>query len=270
MNTQVEVLVNGKPIKQYSHQGKTYIEAKIGTEYSVKIRNSSYRRKLVVVTVDGLNVISGKPQEQNTVGEGYVVGAYDSLTVNGFRKDMSSVGAFKFCQAGKSYCNEQGLKGNNGVIGVRIYDEKIFYRPIMVGFCETSDVRPANHDYVVTCNSNASEPSVGSYSSSSVEYMSLDNSIAKANDHVYGVMRCASQSSPAPKFDAGTTWGKAVQDKVVSVDFESETIPSDEYVIFYDVRKNLENIGICFAKKKEAVFPKPFGAFATPPKGWNG
>lgn len=125
MNTHVEITVNGKPIKQYSHKGNTYIEAKIGTEYNIRIKNDSHRRKLAVVTVDGLNVITGQPHSANDIGEGYIVGAYDSFDIKGFRKDMNSVGAFKFCQSGKSYCNEQGLKGNNGVIGVRIYDQKV-------------------------------------------------------------------------------------------------------------------------------------------------
>ena len=124
MNTQVEVLVNNSPVRQHNHNGNTYIEARAGTEYSIKIKNSDHNRKLVVITVDGVNVITGEPQPES-IGQGYIVRAYDSLDIKGFRKDMSSVGAFKFCKSGGSYCNEKGLKGNNGVIGVRIYDEKV-------------------------------------------------------------------------------------------------------------------------------------------------
>ena len=122
MNTQVEISVNGKPVKQYTHQNNIYIEARAGTEYTIKVKNDAYQRKLAVITVDGLNVITGKPQVDG-IGQGYIVGSRDAITIRGFRQDMETVGAFKFCKKSGAYCNEQGLKGNNGVIGVRIYDE---------------------------------------------------------------------------------------------------------------------------------------------------
>ena len=266
MNTQVEVLVNGKPIKQHQHEGKTFIEARVNTEYTIKVKNSSGKRKLAVITVDGLNVISGNPHS-DTDRQGYIVGAYDSLEVKGFRKDMKSVGAFKFCQAGGSYCNEKGLKGNNGIIGIRVYDEvvKTVFRSPMWGnnnrygtednHYKGSPSIPNPYDITFTCNNATSTNYSSEVSDSSVQCSSLRSMNMK--------------SSAAPKFDVGTTWGKEINDSVINVEFEPTT-HCDEYVIYYDSKGNLENMGIKFVKEKQVHYPKAFGTFATPPKGWQG
>ena len=93
-DTHVEIKVNGKSVRQYNQDGNTYIEARAGTEYSIKINNNSWERKMAVITVDGVNVISGQPQSSD-IGEGYIINARNSIDIKGFRKDSSSVGAFK-------------------------------------------------------------------------------------------------------------------------------------------------------------------------------
>ncbi len=257
MNTQVEVLVNGKPIKQYSYEGKTFIEAKINTEYTIKIRNNSYNRRLAVITVDGVSVLTGQPHIFNSVGEGYIINAYDAIEVKGFRKDVDSVGAFKFCQAGKSYCNEQGLKGNNGVIGVRIYEER-----------QSSLVFDSSNDRYKEKNERWPEP---------IPYKITytDNSYhTSTTDDSPGVIFCCcnttSTNEPSPKFDVGTTWGKQINDKVVDAYFDTNESNYTDYIIYYDVRRNLEKIGIKFIKEKLISYPRAFNTFAKPPKGWVG
>ena len=253
MNTQVEVLVNGKPVRQYVHNGNTYIEARAGTEYSIKIKNSGYNRKLAVITVDGINVITGEPQPES-IGQGYIVRAYDSLDIKGFRKDMSSVGAFKFCSKGKSYCNDQGLAGNNGVIGVRIYDEKIV--PPQIYYRSTIPITRSIHSKGMFDNNDLMcKSSFGSASNNT-----MDSNIT-----------CSySSNTSSPDFDLGTTWGKKIDDNVVNVEFDAVESSAETCTIYYDTKENLEGIGIVFKKEKEVNFPKAFGAFAKPPKGWKG
>lgn len=268
MNTQVEILVNGKPIKQYQHEGKSFIEARINTEYAIKVKNSSCVRKLAVITVDGLNVITGQPHTDNGVSEGYVINAYDAIEIRGFRKDMGSVGAFKFCQAGHSYCNEKGLKGNNGVIGVRIYDEKINCTAYRTDdwWDNLRGIYPQKNipDYPkITYTDNTESPCAPGVSIYEVYNSSHDSSGT--------INYCSTCSeSMSPKFDAGTTWGKEINDRVVNVEFDVNEKCYTDHVIYYDVKKNLEKIGVRFIKEKEVFYPKAFGAFATPPKGWCG
>lgn len=264
MNTQVEVFTSGKPVKQYLHNGKTYIEAKIGSEYSIKIRNSGSGRKLAIVTVDGLNVISGNPHSSENE-QGYIVNGYDSIEIKGFRKDMSSVGAFKFCQAGHSYCNEKGLKGNNGVIGVRIYDESIKLGPISFPFSP-----PIEEPWKPIIYPLYQPIWIVETSPSTIDngYIRCESTTSYKAD--FGTIECSHLSnSSSPSFDAGTTWGKSINDSISYSNFERSSSYED-VVIYYDVRKNLEKIGIKFNKEKQVWYPQAFNSFAKPPKGWNG
>ncbi len=248
-DTHVEVLVNGRTVKQYQHTtSETYIEARAGTEYSIKIKNNAYCRKLAVITVDGLNVITGEIQPDG-VGRGYIVPARDSIEIRGFRKDTDSVGAFKFCKKGNSYCNEKGLKGNNGVIGVRMYGEitqQVVYK--------------SYHWYsssLTSTDGRGIDP--------------VDSTAGSVNDGVTRGMKCCYTSSVRNDFDLGTTWGKKIDDAVTYVDFEVDANHHEDHIIYYDTRENLEKIGISFKKETQvASHPKAFGAFAKPPANWKG
>lgn len=271
MNTKVEIMVNGKPVKQYNHDGNTYVEARNGTEYSVKIRNNSYGRKLAVITVDGLNVITGEPQG-NDIGRGYIVDSYSAITIKGFRKDMESVGAFKFCRKDKSYCNKQGLEGNNGVIGVRIYKEKA--KPIL--YCTLTSTSPmwpplgSNHPDI-TYKGSFNSPFLDA--SPSLTCKEIDNSLRGGTlncDTACYASNVCSTSNATPDFDIGTTWGKEHHDAVREEEFDPVSYGYDEHIIYYDTKRNLKDIGIVFEKVTYISHPKAFGNFAKPPKGWRG
>ena len=266
-DTHVEILVNGRTVKQYQHGAATYIEARAGTEYSIKIKNDTYCRKLAVITVDGLNVITGNPQPDG-VGQGYILPARDSLDIKGFRKDSDSVGAFKFCKKSGSYCIEKGLKGNNGVIGVRLYEEKvqeILYRSFSSLKSSNSESIPKGPAFPRT------DPMM--WYTTSTSDMNDNGPVASAASPVRNSdvrdIKCCYVSSVSPDFDLGTTWGKKINDSVTYVDFEADKGNFLDHVIYYDTKENLEKIGISF-KETTQVYPKAFGAFATPPKGWRG
>ena len=125
MSYEINVLVNGSRCKQYPHQGKLFIEAKKGSEYSIEIKNNIWSRILAVCSVDGLDVLSGKKADEN--GNGYVINGYGSLKIDGFRVSNEKVAKFLFDYKGGSYAasKEDGSEKNVGVIGVRIFTEKI-------------------------------------------------------------------------------------------------------------------------------------------------
>lgn len=125
MSYQVNVLVNGSRCKQYNHNGKLFIEAKKGSEYSIEIKNDTWQRILAVCSVDGLDILNGKPATEN--GNGYVINGYGSVRLDGFRVSNEQVAKFLFDYKGGSYAasKEDGSEKNVGVIGVRIFQEKI-------------------------------------------------------------------------------------------------------------------------------------------------
>lgn len=125
MSYQVNVLVNGSRCKQYNHNGKLFVEAKKGSEYSIEIKNDTWQRILAVCSVDGLDILNGKPAEEN--GNGYVINGYGALKADGFRVSNEKVAKFLFDYKGGSYAasKEDGSERNVGVIGVRIFTEKV-------------------------------------------------------------------------------------------------------------------------------------------------
>ena len=115
---EVLVCVNGKPVREYNYDQKTFLEGRPGSQYSLKLKNNSGKRVIAVISVDGLNVITGEPEDGD--GAGYIVERYSSVDIKGFRHDMNSVGAFKFCEKSKSYCNSTKETKNNNPTNVRL------------------------------------------------------------------------------------------------------------------------------------------------------
>ena len=132
MSLDVNILVNGNRCKQYHHDGKIFIEAKEGSEYSIEIKNNEWKRILAVCSVDGLDILNGKPATED--GPGYVIGAFNNSKFDGFRVSDDKVAKFIFGSKGSSYAasKEDGSEKNVGVIGIRIFNEKEKPDPITI------------------------------------------------------------------------------------------------------------------------------------------
>jgi len=123
-NVTIEVLVRGKPVREYKHtDGYTYIEGRKGTEFELRIHNKTFTKILAVPSVDGLSVMDGKPASSDS--SGYIVGAYRRVTIPGWRLDDSEVAKFAFEDEKRSYAEATGEGGNQGVISVMVFEEKI-------------------------------------------------------------------------------------------------------------------------------------------------
>jgi len=258
----LEVLVNDRPVKEYENEDKIFIEGRKGSEYSLRVRNNNYNRILAVITVDGINVISGKPSAEDDRA-GYIVNGYSSIKVQGFRKDLETVGAFKFCEKGNAYSEEIGLKGNTGVIGVRIFDEVQRFKYIPICNDGWNDFNRNSY-----WTSNNCSDTLGCDWTSSTTYSS---NVKTSSTIRSKSLEPEAKSNTLDFFDTGTTWGKAKNDKVTTVTFESKENPTEVIEIYYASKKGLKRLGVDISpKKQEVVFPKSYGNFATPPKGWNG
>ena len=126
MSFDLNITVNGNRCKQYNHQGKTFIEAKNGSEYVIEIKNNHWKRVLAVGSVDGLNILTGKSASDTDTG--YIIGAYSSERIKGFRFSDNEWAMFKFGYKfyGNTYAQskEDGSEKNCGVIGLRIFYEQ--------------------------------------------------------------------------------------------------------------------------------------------------
>ena len=131
MSFDLNITVNGNRCKQYHHQGKTFIEAKNGSEYVIEIKNNYWKRVLAVCSVDGLNVLTGKAASDKD--SGYIVSGYSAEKIKGFRFSDDEWAMFKFGYKfyGNTYAQskEDGSEKNCGVIGMKVFyeNEPVYY-----------------------------------------------------------------------------------------------------------------------------------------------
>jgi hypothetical protein len=119
---------HGGSLRTFRHAGRTFVLGEPGERYTIHLHNPSARRVEAVISVDGRDAISGNVAD--FVRErGYVIPAFGSLTVDGFRTSLESVAAFRFTEAGRSYAARRGTPENAGVIGVAFFPERQLERP---------------------------------------------------------------------------------------------------------------------------------------------
>lgn len=108
-------------LQVYRHHGRRYIVGQPGNEYAIRIRNCSGRRLLAVVSVDGVNAVTGESAAPDQ--SGYVLEPGGYVNIQGWRKDLSRTAAFYFSDPADSYAARTGRPDDLGVIGVALFRE---------------------------------------------------------------------------------------------------------------------------------------------------
>lgn len=263
------VVINGRSIDEYLHDGKTFVEGREGSEYEIYFQNHSGTRKKIVISVDGLNILTGNRDWKR----GYVVDGWDNITIPGWRKDSGSVAAFEFSSIKDSYNqhNKSGDKNNVGVIGLMVFEEKYvapkvdiihhYHYPLNPnpwwngGYWidnQWYNYRGAGIGSSYTINS-VGQNSINSINSvncsytASVPLMETDRSATKSTSDE-GIAVAAAASPLA------TGWGENKSFQTQNVSYEFNKKAQATMLIYYDSRKGLIKRGI---KLNEFVPNKP-------------
>jgi hypothetical protein len=102
--------------------GRTLILGQDGQRYRIVVRNTTTARFEIVASVDGLDVIDGRPADPDR--RGYIVDPHDTLVIDGFRTSDANVAAFRFGAVADSYAAQTSGDRNVGVVGVAIFAER--------------------------------------------------------------------------------------------------------------------------------------------------
>jgi hypothetical protein len=113
----------GATLSTYADRGKLYVAGMPGHRYSVRLANRSGGRVLAVLSVDGVNAVSG--QTANPDQTGYVLAPFESAEISGWRKNLDEVAQFNFTALPNSYAARTGRPANVGVIGVAVFTERV-------------------------------------------------------------------------------------------------------------------------------------------------
>lgn len=112
----------GRTLDLLQHRGRQFVVGQPGNEYAIRVRNCSNRRVLAVVSVDGVNVVTGETAAPDQ--SGYVIEPYGYVTIEGWRKDLTRTAAFYFSDPGDAYAARTGRPDDLGVIGVALFSER--------------------------------------------------------------------------------------------------------------------------------------------------
>lgn len=114
----------GQMLETYRHRGRLYVAGTPGNRYAVSVRNKTGGRILTVLSVDGINAVTGETAA--TGQSGYVLAPGQATEVAGWRKSLAEVAAFYFTRLPDSYAARTDRPENVGAIGVAVFEE---YQP---------------------------------------------------------------------------------------------------------------------------------------------
>jgi hypothetical protein len=226
----------------YWHEGRAYVEGKPGNEYQIVVRNQAGQDVLAVVSVDGINVVTGETAAPSQGG--YVIDPWQHLDVAGWRKSLSRTAAFYFTEISDSYAARTGRPQNVGVIGAALYRRKAEALSYQVPFDREFEGRAMRER-------NERGDSTGSLSEPSA----------------------SSRAPAAPVLEKqfGTGHGRSEASHARTVNFERATSSPEEVItIYYDSRANLSARGIIrdnvWQRREPQPFPQHF--VPDPPSRW--
>lgn len=239
----LSIVVNGREIDTYFHDGKTFIEGRKGSNYELRYRNNTSNKVKVVLSVDGLNVLSGDSDWE----KGYIVDPWGSITVPGWSKDPNNVAKFKFSSIKNSYNehNAAGDSANIGVIGAMVFKKLVYHYPTLKTFISKPVIYDNYPPFYGLCGL-----ATGGGMTSSLRGVPLQASAAVN----------ASFVGDTPIQSIGTEWGNNQEFKTTSVYFNAETNASEVISIYYDSIQGLKQRGIEIRKPKKAE-PDPFPGY---------
>jgi len=114
---------DGRFLSGFEAGGKEFVTGMAGDRYAIVLQSHVPARLEVVVSVDGLDVIDGRPASFSK--RGYLLDPHGSIEIDGFRQSMDTVAAFRFGSVRNSYAEKKhGDARNVGVIGLAVFHEQ--------------------------------------------------------------------------------------------------------------------------------------------------
>ena len=235
----------GRTLPVYLYEGRHYVVGKPGNEYQVRVRNRSGSDILAVMSVDGVNVVSGETADWSQTG--YVLGRYQGFDVKGWRKSMERTAAFFFTEHENSYAARTGRPDHVGVIGVAMFRKKAEPEAFI------------QHDRLSESRREAPGAASGTGAAS------------ESNAPRAAAADSMSRPAPAPQMaekstSLGTGHGRSEASRVTYTSFERATRHPEEVIaIHYDTYSNLVAMGAIRAP--QIARPTPFpGQFVPDPR----
>lgn len=113
----------GAALDTHRHRGQRYVAGTPGERYALGLVNRTGQRLLVVLSVDGVNVVTGETASPDQ--SGYVLEPWSRVEIAGWRKSLEEVAQFHFTALPDSYAARTGRPDHVGVIGAAVFRERV-------------------------------------------------------------------------------------------------------------------------------------------------
>jgi hypothetical protein len=259
---------SGRALPTFHHRGRTYVLGAHGQRYLLRIRNETGGRIEVVASVDGRDVVDGRPA--STAKPGYLVDPWGQVTIDGFRLSTEAVAAFRFSTVDQSYAARMGDARDVGVIGVAVFTEA---RPPVV---QRPYPAPRWRD-------GAADAELGEGGGASPGGPATSEAAPAApapGERGRSADKAARSAERRERPGLGTGFGEEHDSRVVEVAFErASSTPAAVVTLRYDDRRGLVALGIDVdgwrtasrdRRLRDAAQPFRQDGFAEPPPGWSG
>jgi hypothetical protein len=251
----VMVEVEGRRTPLYPAPGsdRFYLEARAGARYAVSLTNRTRERVGVVLTVDGLNAISG--QRDTGTGRMYVLGPWEQTTVRGWRSSLADVRQFTFVDERASYAARAGkANGHMGWIEVAVFREQ---RPLVAVPCWRDpscgerpldrtmepEARGADREEDGRASRKDDDGAARAAAPPASEGEARKNRDEKAESQSGELYRPA-PTTPLARSFPGTGWGERAYDPVTVVEFRAEPYAAERITLRYEYAGALRALGI--------------------------
>lgn len=230
-------LDTGQTLPVYWHEGQAHAPGLPGHRYAVVLENRTPERLLAVLSVDGVNAVTGQTADPHQAG--YVLGPWQRTEVRGWRKDLSDIAEFVFTSLPDSYAARTGRPDNVGVVGVAVFRERTYLPP----------------------------PPPAAISKEGRAERGLADAGAPAEAE-------SKSAAPRARQQIGTGHGDRRYDPVRRTQFERDSAHPTEIVsIFYDAPRALIARGIMppprhHHRPRHRPEPFPIGFVPDPPRRW--
>jgi hypothetical protein len=255
----------GEQLAKYGHHGRQYIAGAPGHRYALHLTNRTNERVMVVLSVDGVNAITG--QTAGADQGGYVLGPWQSAEIAGWRKSDNDIAQFLFTELDDSYAARTGRPENVGVIGMAVFRERV---PVPV-------YQPPVYQPPYYPESDREEAQSGGYASRKDARAAAP--MAKASNAQGAMAEDRMDSAASAPYEPaaqrlGTGHGDREYSPIEHTEFERLTsYPQQVVTLYYDAPAQLAARGIIpryWARPLRPAGPDPFpvGYVPDPPPSW--
>lgn len=275
----VEVLVDGTPAPSFRHDGESYVLGHAGDRYVIRVLNHTGRRVEAVVTVDGRDVVDGKPGDFRNK-RGYLVPAWGQIDIDGWRLSESRAAAFRFSSVADSYAARTGSAREVGVIGVAVFPERSYQaRPLPAPPpCCFGETEPGLGDARASGSAGAPTPAAPA-SVRPAPAPAASDAVRRG-----ATAKRAADAAPArhERPGLGTEFGEAVSSPIQEVEFvrANPVQPATVLGVRYNDRDGLLAMGVNVdatypgpdeseLRRTADPFPLSRRGYALPPAGWQ-